>query len=156
VTGDLQNFRVSGFRSASFRTAVSFLAVGGISSVAYSVLCTWLVKALPGYPLAISIGVHACLIPFAFFGQRLAFASSGAVPREFFRYAGLQIASISFSALTLSRLIGRNEIQNLLVFLSISALAAVVSFLICSFYIFQTPDPTRKPIRSSAPEDDVA
>jgi putative flippase GtrA len=137
------------------RKVASFLAVGGASAVVYSILCTLLVKAFPGYPVAISIGVHACLIPFAFFAQRIVtFASSGIIAHEFLRYAGVQIASISFSALTLSQLVGHNSILNLLVFLSISAFAALVSFVICNFYVFRAPAPEPTSSGKSNFEDD--
>jgi putative flippase GtrA len=142
VTGELENSQVSKALPESLRKLVLFLVVGSTFAVAYSILCTFLVKVLPGYPLTIGIGVHAFLIPFAFFAQRNAtFASSGMIWREFFRYAGLQIASISLSALMLSRLVGQSSILNLLVFLSISAFSAIASFAICNFYIFRTPDP---------------
>lgn len=148
MTGELENLRVSKALPESLRKLLLFLVVGGTFAVVYSIFCTLLVKALPGYPLTISIGVHAFLIPFAFFAQRNAtFASSGMIPREFFRYACLQIACISLSALMLSRLVGQSSILNLLVFLSISAFSAIVSFAICNFYIFRTPDPGRTSTR---------
>ncbi|AGK56888.1 hypothetical protein HYPDE_26028 [Hyphomicrobium denitrificans 1NES1] len=152
MTGKFENLQTSKVPFESIRKLVAFLAVGGTFAIAYSLLCTLLVKALPGHSLIISIGVHAFLIPFAFFAQRVVtFASSGVMPQEFFRYAGLQIASISLSAFLLSRLVGQNDIINLFVFLSISAISAIVSFAVCSFYIFRTrdPDPTSS-LRSAA------
>ena len=156
MTGKFESLQASRVPFESIRKLVSFLAVGGAFAITYSLLCTLLVKALPGYSLTISIGVHAFLIPFAFFAQRIVtFASSGVIQQEFFRYAGLQIASISLSALLLSRLVGQNSIINLFVFLSISAFSAIVSFAICNFYIFRTLDPKPTSNLSSDPADDI-
>lgn len=156
MTAKLENLQGSKAPCKSLRKLVSFFAVGGFFAITYSLLCTLLVKALPGYPLTISIGVHAFLIPFAFFAQRIVtFASFGAMPQEFFRYAGLQIASISFSALLLSQLVGETSIINLFVFLSISAFSAIASFVVCNFYIFRTQDRRATPNLSSHPMDGI-
>ncbi len=142
MTGGLDKPQVSKGSPETMRKLILFLAVGGAFAVAYSILGTVLVEVFPGHPLIISIGVHAFLIPFAFFSQRtITFASSGVILHEFLRYAALQIVSISFSALTLSQFVGPSGVMNLLVFLSISALSAILSFAICNFHIFRAPDP---------------
>lgn len=154
MTGSSDAPQASRISFESMRKLVTFLAVGGTFAIAYSLLCTLLVKALPGYPLPISIGVHAFLIPFAFFAQRIVtFASSGAISQEFVRYAGLQIGSISLSAFLLSRLVGQDYAINLIVFLSIPALAAIISFVVCHLYIFRTSETVSASTLTSAAKD---
>ncbi|MGO4686270.1 hypothetical protein [Hyphomicrobium sp. 2TAF46] len=156
MTAKFENLQGPKAPFKSLRKLVSFFAVGGIFAVTYSLLCMLLLKALPGNPLTISIGVHAFLIPFAFFAQRtVTFVSFGVMPQEFLRYGGLQIASISFSALLLSRLVGENSIVNLFVFLSISAFSAMASFVVCNSYIFRTHGPRATSNLNSHPMDGI-
>lgn len=114
-----------------------FLVVGGSSAVAYGLACTALVQAFPEGRAAISIGVHACLIPPAYLGQRwFTFRSEGNAAQEFLKYAALQLASIMASTWLLIHLVTESAVLNLAVFLFIAATAAVISFAICNALVF--------------------
>jgi putative flippase GtrA len=124
-------------RSEKLRKLVMFLLVGGATAGLYASICTALVAPLPEWRAAISIAVHAFMIPIAFFGQRrLTFRSANPPLGEFVRYASLQIASITFSTWLLVRLVTNSPYLNVVVFLMIAGLAAIISFFICNTAIF--------------------
>ena len=114
-----------------------FLLVGGSAAAIYALACTLLVNWLPDWRAAISIGVHAMMIPIAFFAQRrLTFRSSNPPLEEFAQYAGLQIASNSISTWALVRLVTTSPYLNIAVFLMIAGFAAIISYFICNTLIF--------------------
>lgn len=124
-------------RSEKLRKLVMFLLVGGAAAGLYALVCTALVSLLPEWREAISIGVHTFMTPIAFFGQRrLTFRSANPPLGEFIRYAGLQIASITFSTWLLVRLVTNSPYLNVVVFLMIAGLAAIMSFFVCNTVIF--------------------
>jgi putative flippase GtrA len=126
------------------RKIIAFLLVGGTAAVTYSSVCTLLVHWFPAYKFLISVGVHACIIPIAFMGQRnLTFQSSGRIAREFPQYAMLQMASIIASASLLVWFVSTNPLYNFILFLMIAGCAATISFVTCNFVIFRRTPPEK-------------
>lgn len=122
---------------AEMQKLARFLFVGGSSALAYGLACTALVHTFPESRAAIGIGVHACLIPPAYFGQRrFTFRSRGNAAAELLKYAALQLASIMSSTWLLIHLVTESAALNLAVFLIIAATAAVISFVICNALVF--------------------
>ena len=120
------------------RKLLSFLIVGATASALYSGSCVILVFLFPAYKYAISIGVFIAMIPVGFFGQRVfTFRSRAAISQEFFYYAGLQITSITVSTMLMGRFITANPYLNLIIFLIIAGIAAIISYLFCNLVVFR-------------------
>lgn len=125
---------------AALKKLARFLAVGGSSALAYGLACTALVHVFPESRAAVSVGVHACLIPPAYLGQRwFTFRSAGNAVAEFLKYTALQLVSIVSSTWLLIHLVTGSPLADLTVFLLIAATAAVISFAICNALVFVSP-----------------
>jgi putative flippase GtrA len=126
------------FSKATIRKLVSFLAVGAAASAAYSAICVISVHFYPAYKYVISIAAFVAMIPAAFFGQRIfTFRSRAAISHEFLLYAGLQVASIVVSTMLIGSFITENPFLNLVIFLIIAGVAAIISFLFCNLVVFR-------------------
>lgn len=124
--------------NATVRKLLSFLIVGATAAAMYSGTCVILVHLYPVYKYLISICVFVAMIPVGFLGQKIfTFRSSAAISREFFYYAGLQIASITVTTMLMGRFITGNPYLNLIVFLTIAGIAAIISFLFCNLVVFR-------------------
>lgn len=123
---------------AHAKKLLRFLAVGGLASVVYATACTLLVQTFPEHKTAIGIGVNIVLIPIVFLAQRrLTFQSDGNWLRELLQYGGLQIASITVSTWTLVRFVTGNPTLDMIAFLAIAALAAIITYVVCHSVIFR-------------------
>ncbi len=117
-----------------------FLLVGGGGALVYAGLCTLLVERFPDIGFAISIGVHAMLIPVIYIAQsRVTFRNGGTSLAELLRYGLLQIVSITVSTGLLVRLVTDSRLVNLVVFMAIAATASVISFVVCNVLVFRAP-----------------
>jgi putative flippase GtrA len=115
-----------------------FLIVGGSSAATYVVACTTLAYLFFEYRAAISVAVHCALIPITFFFQRhVTFRSSGAFAKQFLGYFTLQAFSISVSTALLARFLTDRPYLNAVTYLTIAGLAAIVSFAVCKFLVFE-------------------
>jgi putative flippase GtrA len=123
---------------ATVRKLLSFLIVGATGSAIYSVSCVILVHFSPDYKYAISICTYIAMIPLGFLGQKIfTFRSRAAMVQEFPYYAGLQITSITVSTMLMGRFITENPYFNLIIFLVIAGIAAIISFLFCNLVVFR-------------------
>ena len=121
-----------------FRRLVTFLAVGCTSASVYAGLCSVLLQRYIGCDSLISISVYVGLVPPGFLAQRyFTFRSSGSVLREFFAYASLQVLSIFLSTALLVSLLTGDAVINLVIFLIIAGLAAIINFLACNAFVFR-------------------
>lgn len=115
-----------------------FLIVGGLAALTYATICTLLVQAFPEHKTAIGIGVNLALIPIVFLAQRhLTFRSDGHWLRELLQYGGLQVASTAISTWTLVRFVTGNPYLDMIAFLAIAALAAIITYALCHSVIFR-------------------
>jgi len=115
-----------------------FLLVGGISALAYVVTCTVLTHFFPEHGALISITVYSISIPIVYgFQRNFTFRSSGPVLKQFAGYFAVQLVSISTSTHLFARYLSGNVVTDGALFVAISLGAAVVSYLICRFIVFE-------------------
>jgi putative flippase GtrA len=127
---------------ATVRKLLSFLAVGVSASAVYSICCVILVLLYPAHKYAISVLTFIAMIPIGFFGQKFfTFRSRGAISQEFVLYAALQTTSIIITTILMGRFITESPFLNLIVFLIIAGLAAVISFFFCNLVVFRPVRP---------------
>lgn len=122
-----------GAKSALLR----FLLVGGLGAFAYVAISTVLTNYFPSHGAIISIVVYGVSIPIVYFFQRsFTFRSSGPVLRQFAGYFAVQLISITISTHLFARFLSGNMLTDGALFIVISVGAAIVSFLICRFVVF--------------------
>lgn len=126
---------------AMSRSALRFLLVGGAFSLVYSASTALLIGLVGTPPVATSLLVYLACIPPAFACQRrFAFGVERARPGALGLYAMTQGLSMAIVSSATALFVTREVVQDTLVILAASAVAAVVSFVISRFVIF-APQP---------------
>ena len=114
-----------------------FAVVGGSFSLGYAVLVAGLIRFADAPPLITSITIYLICIPLAFFAQKkFAFRSNQTGRFAMFVYATTQIASLAVVSTITSRFVTKNFLFDTGLFLITAGSAAVASYLICRFIIF--------------------
>lgn len=114
-----------------------FATVGGSFSLGYAIVVAGLIRFADAPPLITSIFVYLICIPLAFLAQKkFAFRSDQTRRFAVLTYAATQVASLAIVSTITSRFVTRNFFFDTGLFLVTAGSAAVASYLICRFIIF--------------------
>lgn len=124
-----------------FAPFVRFVLVGGSFSLGFALVTAALIRWAAAPPLLTSIVVYLLCIPAAFWAQkRFAFRAETGGGRAMGIYAATQVASLAVVSTVSSRFVSQDFMRDTALYLVTAGAAAVVSYLICRFVIFRSPE----------------
>jgi putative flippase GtrA len=127
-----------GATSFSRRPFVRFLVTGGVATLAYTILAALVATRWPELRQPAGAVIYIAMVPLSFFAQRrFVFRSSNPLAQEFLRYAALQAAAIVLASLVIPRFATGPFAWKVGVYGLNAAVAAGVSYVLCSLVIFR-------------------
>lgn len=126
-------------KAALVSTAIfRFALVGGISSLAYSLIVSALINRTDWDAFRTSVLVFCTFIPITFFiHSRFSFRSPVKVKRNMILYAALQIMCFSIISFISSNFAAENLYIDMLLYFMTVSVAALISFVVGQKFIFR-------------------